>query len=71
MGVLFDYFSAASDEVAASTISLPAGPGRPAAQPGRSGFKIRRASPPKQPAFDTVPAQGIDPLVQLGTLEAW
>lgn len=70
MGVLFDYFSAACDEAAASTISFPGGPGRSAAQPTRSGFKIRRSRAPQQPVFDTVPVKGIDPLVQLGTLEA-
>jgi hypothetical protein len=58
MGVLFDYFSAASDEAAASAIGLLGGPGAASAgtQSGSS--------------FDTVPAKGIDPLVQLGTLEA-
>jgi hypothetical protein len=58
MGVLFDYFAAASDQAAASAISLLGGPGAPPASPA--------AGPP----FDTVPAKGIDPLVQLGTLEA-
>lgn len=58
MGVLFDYFSAASDQAAASAISLPAGPGAPS------------GSTPAASPFDTVPAKAIDPLVQLGTLEA-
>lgn len=58
MGVLFDYFSAASDEAAASAISLLGGPGAPSA--GTSAAS----------SFDTVPVKGIDPVVQLGTLEA-
>jgi hypothetical protein len=50
MGALFDYFSADSDESAASAVSLPDGPG--------------------DMPFDTVHTKGVDPLVQLGTLEA-
>jgi hypothetical protein len=58
MSVGFDYFSAVSDETAAGAVNLPGGPGAPLAdQAGES-------------SFDTVRAQGIDPLVQLGTLEA-
>lgn len=57
MGVLFDYFSAASDQAAAGAISLAGGPGAPA------------AGAPAGASFDTVPVKGIDPLVQLGTLE--
>jgi hypothetical protein len=53
VGVLFDYFAASSDEVAAGAIDLPGGP---AAGGGGS--------------FDTVPGNGIDPVVQMGTLEA-
>ena len=71
MGVLFDYFSAASDEAAASMITLPGGPSVSAAAPGRVGwFKPRRATRPAGAWFDTVSAKGIDPLVQMGTLEA-
>jgi hypothetical protein len=71
MGVLFDYFSAASDEAAASVISLPGGPGAPPPPPQRRGWlRGRQASPPAVVPFDTVSVKGIDPLVQLGTLEA-
>ena len=60
MGVLCDYFSAPSDKVAAAAIGLLGGPGAPSA--GRPGA-------PAGPSFDTVPAKGIDPVVQMGTLE--
>jgi hypothetical protein len=53
MGALFDYFAADSDEQAASTIDRLGGPA--ADEPGG--------------AFDTVAVKGIDPVVQLGTLE--
>jgi hypothetical protein len=49
---MFDYFSASSDEAAASAIGLLGGPGAPEAAP-----------------FDSIPVKGIDPLVQLVTLE--
>jgi hypothetical protein len=71
MGVLFDYFSAASDEVAASTIDLVGGPGAPLAgslQPGMANVHQTGAS--GGAPFDTVDAKGIDPAVQLWTLEA-
>lgn len=51
MGVLFTYFSADSDEQAASVIDLEQGP----------------ASSPD--VRDTVPLKGIEPVVQMGTLE--
>jgi hypothetical protein len=71
MGVLFDYFSAASDEAAASAISLPGGPGAPPPPPERRGLlRGRQASAPAVVPFDTISVKGIDPLVQLGTLEA-
>jgi hypothetical protein len=54
MGVLYDYFAAGSDEAAAATIDRDAGPSKA----GDDG-----------PAFDTVPTKGIDPYVQMGTLE--
>jgi hypothetical protein len=63
MGVLFDYFSADSDESAASAVSLPGGPGGP------SGTDAPADLPGETP-FDTVHTKGVDPLVQLGTLEA-
>jgi hypothetical protein len=70
MGVLFDYFSAASDQVAASVISLPGGPGAPPVPQRRGWLRGRQVSAPPVVAFDTVSVKGIDPLVQLGTLEA-
>jgi hypothetical protein len=69
VGVLFDYFSAASDEAAASVIDLPGGPGVPAGTSVPAWLKSRRKGP-DQASFDTVPTKGVDPLVQLGTLEA-
>ncbi|NIK56933.1 hypothetical protein [Kribbella shirazensis] len=57
MGVLFDYFAADSDEQAASAIDRVGGPGT--ADPDASAQ-----------AFDTVSVKGIDPVVQMGTLEA-
>jgi hypothetical protein len=71
MGVLFDYFSAASDQAAASVISLPGGPGAPPSSPRRRGWlRGRQASAAAVVPSDSVSAKGIDPLVQLGTLEA-
>ncbi|WP_426004553.1 hypothetical protein ACPFL9_19100 [Paenarthrobacter sp. NyZ202] len=78
MGVLFDYFSAASDEEAASVIDRVGGPGSqgtiaPPAEPRRGIFGRKR--PPaavtyqEAAVFDTVSGNGIDPVVQLGTLE--
>lgn len=74
MGVLYDYFAAATDEAAASAIDRVGGPGVPAASGAspKRGFLRRRAveegSLPS-PAFDTVSTKGIDPVVQMGTLE--
>jgi hypothetical protein len=71
MGVLFDYFSAVSDEAAASAIDLLGSPGVPLAGPSQLGAAmVNQTWTPKGAPFDTVPAEGIDPLVQLGTLEA-
>ncbi|MCY1676876.1 hypothetical protein OVA06_19585 [Pseudarthrobacter sp. SL88] len=81
VGVLFDYFSAASDEEAAAVIDRVGGPGSQAAigapaEPRRGIFGRKRQ--PAAPAtgtfqeagvFDTVAGNGIDPVVQLGTLE--
>jgi hypothetical protein len=58
MGVLFDYFSAPSDEIAATAINRIGGPGVPS------------ADTPPLPAFDTLETKGIDPVVMLGQLEA-
>jgi hypothetical protein len=65
MGVLFDYFSAGSDKAAASTIDRLGGPGASPAGPSGAQAGALEGAP-----FDTVPLKGIDPLVQLGTLEA-
>jgi hypothetical protein len=71
VGVLFDYFSAASDEAASSAIDLPGGPGVPLAGPSQFGLaEVHQIKAPEGAPFDTVLAKGIDPLVQLGTLEA-
>ena len=65
----FDYFSVASDEAAASAIDLPGGPSVPA-RAAASGRPQAPGKTPDQAPFDTVPAKGVDPVVQLGTLEA-
>ena len=81
MGVLFDYFSAGTDEEAAAVIDRPDGPGTeevvvPEAEPKRGifGRKRRLAAPvtgaiPEQFRYDVVSVTDIDPVVQLGTLE--
>jgi hypothetical protein len=58
MGVLYDYFSAPSDEAAAATIDRVGGPGAPS------------DDRPPLPPFDTIPTRGIDPLTDLRLLEA-
>lgn len=81
MGVLFDYFPAGSDEEAASVIDRPGGPGYPAVavplvEPKRGFFGLRRRTPAPvitngagPVVYDTISVKGIDPVVQLGTLE--
>ena len=82
VGVLFDYFAAASDSEAGSVIDRVGGPGSQAVQisaptPGKRGLFGRRRSTPRPSitsdpdlvVFDTVSVKGIDPVVQLGTLE--
>lgn len=81
MGVLFDYFAADSDEVAASVIDRLGGPGAGVAPPAPSITPRRRLfrraieqapalrDDAPQLVFDTVSVEGIDPVVQLGTLE--
>ena len=58
MGVLFDYFSAPSDEIAATAINRTGGPSRPS------------EDTPPLPPFDTLETKGIDPSVVLWQLEA-
>lgn len=87
MGVMYDYFSAPSDEAAASTIDRVGGPGSqavlapaaPVPPPARRGlFGRRRPDSLPRPqfgtdeslvVFDTLSVKGIDPVVQMGTLE--
>src|SRR5262249_53734753 len=58
MGVLYDYFSASSDEVAATAINRIGGPGVPS-----------KDTPPL-PAFDTFRTKVIEPFAMLGNVEA-
>ncbi len=58
MGVVFDYFSAPSDKVAATAINRIGGPSVPS------------EDTPPLPAFDTFQTKGVDPIVMLGRLEA-
>jgi len=82
MGVLFDYFAAASDDEAATAVDRVAGPGSDGQDehdeptPKRRGLFRRRAEPAPHDTeraqvlepFDTVHGF-VDPVVQLGTLE--
>lgn len=52
MGVLYDYFSAPTDEEATKVLAVEGGPGAP------------------DSGYDAVALKGIDPVVQLGALEA-
>jgi len=56
VAVLFDYFAAPSDVIAATVVDRIGGPGS-------------SAHPAAPSAFPTVRAPGIDPVVQMGTLE--
>ena len=56
MAVLFDYFVARSDEVAATVVDRIGGPGS-------------SAHPAAPAAFSTVRAPGVDPVVLMGNLE--
>lgn len=79
MGVFFDYFSAPDDQVAGSVIDREGGPiapdpsDEPQAPRGllrlrRGGSSGRRGTGSR--AFDGVDGKGIDPMVQLATLES-
>ena len=57
MGVLTDYFSAPSDQAAASALDRVGGPAQPA------------DGPSPQPPFDTFQSKGLDPYVLMGKLE--
>jgi hypothetical protein len=80
VAVTFEYFSASSDDEAASVIDRFGGPGSratatPAPVSKHSFFRRTRLgvdvgpSGPSLPGYDAVPATDIDPVVQLGTLE--
>lgn len=76
MGLLCDYFAAPSIDDAAATIDRLGGPGSistPAA-PTRRGLFRRQSAPAAaaetSAAFVTVDGGGIEPVVQMGTLEA-
>lgn len=66
MGLLCDYFAAQTDEIAASTIDWVGGPSRPGKR-ARRGL-LRRG--PLLESFSTVDMKGIEPTVQMATLEA-
>jgi hypothetical protein len=59
MGVLCEYFMAASDDLAASAIDWVGGPGRPEEE-----AVVSEAN-----GFPTLSLTGIDPVVMMGTLE--
>lgn len=83
MGVDYTYFSAADDGAAAATIGRAGGPSSqevlavPAATAEQGRWWRRRKTPepefvvdPTLPVLDTLELRGIDPFVQLATLEA-
>ncbi|GAB4062124.1 hypothetical protein GCM10028777_00880 [Angustibacter speluncae] len=84
MGVDYTYFSAADDDAAAATIGRAGGPSSqevlvavPAATAEQGGWWRRRKTPEPEfavdltlPVLDTLELRGIDPFVQLATLEA-
>lgn len=82
MGVMYDYFAAPSDVAAAEMVMLQGGPGGPLpASPAlreaiRAGDReaVRLLMRPKVRMSDSgilvLETKGIDPLVQIGTLEA-
>lgn len=82
MGVLYDYFTAPSDLEAATTVTRVGGPASRQVFSSARGVPTRRglfgrkrpAEPeviedPTLAVFDTVCTRGIDPVVQLSTLE--
>jgi len=81
VGVMFDYFAAATDDEAAAVIDRLGGPGAsaPAPRPQKTRRPLfNRKSAAMEPVaddaaarveYDTISGKGIDPVVQLGTLE--
>jgi hypothetical protein len=81
VGNLYDYFAAAADEEATATLDLAGGPGGVLPDDPeliaalRSGDReaIERLSAPQlrrsEHGFDVLSAKGIEPVVQMGTLE--
>lgn len=82
MGVMFDYFAAPSDEKAAAVIDRVGGPGSQSivvsesvtTKRGIFGRRRQMVSPvfgtdPDLVVYPTVSVKGIDPVVQMGTLE--
>jgi hypothetical protein len=78
LGVLFDYFSAPSDDEAGTVIDRAAGQVLVTPPTEQRQRRFRRkpapaltqsAAAPELPVYDTVSVSGIDPVVQLGTLE--
>jgi len=82
MGLLTDYFAAATDDAAASVLKRVGGPGSQEVAISRPGpekrglFGRKQSAPtvevvtdPRLAVFDTVGLGGIDPIVQMGTLE--
>jgi hypothetical protein len=82
MGLLTDYFVAPTDEVAASVLDRVGGPSSQQVATERPGperrgiFGRKQSAPvvevvadPRLVAFDVVDLGGIDPVVQMGTLE--
>lgn len=77
MGLICEYFLAPSDEAAAATADRVGGPGRPdEPAPARRRGLFRRAAPadvspgPEAPIYPTVDGGGVEPIVELGQLEA-
>jgi hypothetical protein len=70
MGILYDYFSADSDEQAGATIDRLGGPGSQSVLVSApEAPEAEWVDDPALRIFDTVAVKGIDPAVQLGTLE--
>jgi hypothetical protein len=66
VGLLCDYFAAPTDDIAASTIDWVGGPSQPAKGPKQGLF---RRGPSPEP-IRTVDMKGVEPVVQMATLEA-